>query len=381
MACPIAIRRLQLTDFRNYAALDLALPAAPVVLVGQNGAGKTNLLEAVSFLSPGRGLRRADYGEVARAGGAGGWAVAVEADAALGPVAIGTGLMRGPDGLVERQRRIRLNHAPARNADQLLDHLRIIWLTPAMDGLFAGPAGDRRRFLDRLVLALDPEHGRRVSAYERALTSRNRLLEESPGETVWLDGIEGQIAELGVAVAAARRDLVGRLAGLVAEIGEGPFPHGLIRLDGWIEDCLDEVFALDAEDRFRVELRDTRRRDQAARRTLTGPHRSDLEVVHGPKAMPAAQCSTGEQKALLVGITLAHARLVAAVTGIEPILLLDEIAAHLDQARRAALFDILAEMNVQAFLTGTDRAYFAALEGRAGLFLVADAAVGPAPEF
>ncbi|HQF31053.1 MAG TPA: DNA replication and repair protein RecF, partial [Hyphomicrobiales bacterium] len=216
---PTAVTRLRLDHFRNYVALDLDLGAAPgpVVLAGENGAGKTNLLEAVSFLSPGRGLRRADYGEVARLPGPGTWAVAVAAEGAMGPVEIGTGVQLGPDGLPERQRRIRVNHAPARSAEALLEHLRIVWLTPAMDGLFTGPAGDRRRFLDRLVLAIDPGHGTRVSAFERALTSRNRLLEDQRPDATWLDGLEAQIAELGTAIAAARVELVARLAALVED--------------------------------------------------------------------------------------------------------------------------------------------------------------------
>ncbi len=371
---PTAVTRLRLDHFRNYVALDLDLGAAPgpVVLAGENGAGKTNLLEAVSFLSPGRGLRRADYGEVARLPGPGTWAVAVAAEGAMGPVEIGTGVQLGPDGLPERQRRIRVNHAPARSAEALLEHLRIVWLTPAMDGLFTGPAGDRRRFLDRLVLAIDPGHGTRVSAFERALTSRNRLLEDQRPDATWLDGLEAQIAELGTAIAAARVELVARLAALVEDVAEAgsPFPFSRLSLEGTLEAGLATGAAVDVEDAYRLSLAGMRRRDAAAGRTLEGPHRSDLAVVHGPKDMPAGRCSTGEQKALLVGLVIAHARVVAATSGIAPILLLDEIAAHLDGERRAALFSILVDLGVQAFMTGTDEALFEALAGRGRVWRV-----------
>ncbi|MEZ5841452.1 MAG: DNA replication/repair protein RecF [Hyphomicrobiales bacterium] len=367
-----AVTRLRLDSFRNYASLSLSPGPGPVVLCGDNGAGKTNLLEAVSFLSPGRGLRRADYADVARLPGRGTWAVAVEADGASGPVEIGTGLQLGPDGAPERQRRIRINHAPVRSAEALLEHLRVVWLTPAMDGLFTGPAGDRRRFLDRLVLAIDPGHGTRVSAFERALTSRNRLLEDASPDARWLDGLEAQIAELGTAIAAARVELVARLAALVGDVAEAgsPFPFSRLSLEGTIESGFATGAAVDVEDGYREALGRMRRRDAAAGRTLEGPHRSDLVVVHGPKEMPAGRCSTGEQKALLVGLVIAHARVVAASSGIAPIMLLDEIAAHLDDQRRAALFDILVDLGVQAFMTGTDRALFSALAGKGQIFRV-----------
>ncbi len=374
---PVAVRRLRLTDFRNYESLDLNTGPGPVVLIGANGAGKTNLLEAVSFLSPGRGLRRAAYDEVARIGGTGGWAVASKIDGGLGPADIGTGLSVGPDGVAERQRRILIEHAPAKSAEALLDHLRVSWLTPAMDGLFSGPAGERRRFLDRMVLAVDKTHAGRVNALERALRSRNRLLETPRPDAAWLDAIEAQIAELAIAVAAARHDLVGRLAAGIdaARNPETPFPYAELGLSGIIEAAVGTAPAVEIEDAYRARLADARAADARAGRTLEGPHRADLIVVHGPKRMPAARCSTGEQKALLVGLVLAHALLVRETSGLAPILLLDEIAAHLDAVRRQALFARLKALGGQAWMTGTDRSLFAPLEGEAQVFAVAEGTV------
>ncbi|MCC2111298.1 MAG: DNA replication/repair protein RecF, partial [Hyphomicrobiales bacterium] len=272
----VAVRRLRLTDFRNYASLDLETGPRPVVLIGANGAGKTNLLEAVSFLSPGRGLRRATYDEVARIRGAGGWAVAAKVDGGLGPVDIGTGLGVGADGNPDRQRRILIEHVAAKSAEALLDHLRVSWLTPAMDGLFTGPAGDRRRFLDRMVLAIDTTHAGRVNALDRALRSRNRLLEDARPDAAWLDAIEAQIAELGIAVAAARHDLVGRLAAGIdaAHDPDSPFPHAELGLSGAIEAEIGTAPAIEIEDAYRARLAAARAADARAGRTLEGPHRA-----------------------------------------------------------------------------------------------------------
>ena len=374
-----ALKALKLTGFRNYGALSLALDGRPVVLSGSNGAGKTNLLEAVSFLSPGRGLRRARLDEVARAPGDGTWSVAATVENAAGAVEIGTGVamtQEGPEG----RRSVRVNRAPARSPDALLDHLRVVWLTPAMDGLFGGPASDRRRFLDRAVLAIDRGHGTRVNAFERAMRGRNRLLGEPSPDKRWLDAIEREMAELAVAIAAARREWAGLAVALIAE-GDvvAPFPAAEIALEGTLEHRLDGEPASAAEEIYAGELADERQRDAAAGRTLTGPHLSDLRVRHAPKQAAAEICSTGEQKALLIGLVLAQARLSARLSGETPLVLLDEIAAHLDAERRAALFAVLDDLGCQAFMTGTDAAVFQPFGDRAQHLAVADGRVTPSP--
>ncbi|WP_296739830.1 DNA replication/repair protein RecF [Mesorhizobium sp.] len=370
------LSKLTLTNFRNYAALSLDLAPGAVVLSGDNGAGKTNLLEAISLLTPGRGLRRAPYGDVAREGGDGGFALHARVEGPEGQAEIGTGVSGG-DAAGEGGRRVRINGAPARSAEDMLEWLRIVWLTPAMDGLFPGPAGDRRRFLDRLVLAIDPSHGQRALDYEKAMRGRNRLLTEGSRDGAWFDAIETQMAETGVAIAAARTELVRLLAAMIDKLpGSGPFPQADISLAGELENELGVTPAVDVEERFRAALARGRERDRAAGRTLDGPHRSDLVVRHRPKSMPAELCSTGEQKALLVGIVLSHARLTGEMSGLTPILLLDEIAAHLDSGRRAALFSILEDLNCQAFMTGTDAALFSSLVGRAQFLTVDHGSIG-----
>ena len=355
------VRRLLLSDFRSYEALDLRFDADFVAFVGENGAGKTNLLEALSLFSPGRGLRRAELAECARIGGAGGFSVAVEVEEDGETRPMGLGLEPGPEG---PQRVNRIDRAPVASARAFSDHVRLVWLTPAMDPLLSGAASERRKFLDRLVLAIDPAHGARVGQFERALRGRNKLLEEN-GRAAWLDAVEREAAELGAAIAAARVECVSRLgATILAERDEAsPFPWAGLALQGEVEALVAAHPALEAEDRYRALLRDNRGRDAAAGRTLIGPHLSDLEVTHGPKGAPAGRASTGEQKGLLVGIVLAHARLVADMSGIAPIALMDEIAAHFDPRRREALFAALARISGQAFLTGADPAAFAAFEG------------------
>ncbi|MGC5840479.1 DNA replication/repair protein RecF [Mesorhizobium abyssinicae] len=370
------ISKLTLTNFRNYAALSIDFAAGAVVLSGDNGAGKTNLLEAISLLTPGRGLRRAPYADLAREGGDGGFALHARIEGPEGQAEIGTGIAGGDS--CESGRRVRINGAAARSSEDMLEWLRVVWLTPAMDGLFPGPAADRRRFLDRLVLAIDPGHGQRALDYEKAMRGRNRLLTEGSRDGSWFDAIETQMAETGVAIAAARAELARLLAAMIERLpSSGPFPQADISLDGDLENALGSAPAVDVEERFRRALADGRDRDRAAGRTLDGPHRSDLVVRHRPKAMPAELCSTGEQKALLVGIVVSHARLTGEMSGMTPILLLDEIAAHLDAGRRAALFSILEELNCQAFMTGTDAALFSSLEGRAQFLTVDHGNVGP----
>lgn len=371
------ISKLTLTNFRNYAALTIDLAPGAVVFSGDNGAGKTNLLEAISFLTPGRGLRRAPYADVAREGGDGGFALHARLDGPDGQVEIGTGISGG-DTAGEGGRRVRINGAPARSAEDMLEWLRVVWLTPAMDALFTGPAADRRRFLDRLVLAIDPGHGQRAIDYEKAMRGRNRLFTEGSRDDRWFDAIETQMAETGVAIAAARAEMVRLLAAMIDRLPDtGPFPQADIGLSGDLEAEIAAAPAVDVEERFRRALVEGRDRDRAAGRTLEGPHRSDLVVRHRPKAMPAELCSTGEQKALLVGIVLSHARLTGEMSGMTPILLLDEIAAHLDSGRRAALFSILEDLNCQAFMTGTDAALFSSLAGRAQFLTVDHGRVGP----
>ena len=365
------VRRLVLSDFRSYASLDLAVEGDMIALTGENGAGKTNILEALSLLTPGRGLRRADLADCAREAGGGGWVVSVELEDDDHRVQLGTGREAAESGLPQ-SRKCRIDRAPVSSARAFADHVRVVWLTPSMDGLFTGPAGDRRRFLDRLVLAVDPEHGARVSALEKALRNRNRLLEDHFSETVWLDAAEHEIAEIAVAVAAARSETVSRLAGLIQEgrSKETPFPWADLALAGELEAMLPDHPALEVEDRYREILRTNRARDAAAGRTLIGPQAADLIVKHGPKNADASRSSTGEQKALLVGLVLAHARLVASMTGIVPLVLLDEIAAHFDPLRRTALYDNLAELGAQVWMTGADASAFAELSERATLIHV-----------
>lgn len=355
----VRLTRLTLTDFRNYATASFEAAAAHVVFTGPNGAGKTNILEAISLLSPGRGLRRASYGEMGRRGTLGAWTVHARLEKPSGPVAIGTGV---PPNVTSRQ--VRIDGEDAR-VDDLTRQLRVLWLTPAMDGLFTGATSDRRRFLDRLVLAVVPDHGQRANAYERAMRQRNKMFEDRVDDPRWFEAVERQMAEHGAAIARARLDLVVRLnAAQSTRALEGvDFPQSTLALTG------DEGDA--DEPAFLARLAENRPRDRAAGRALAGPHRADLTVTHVEKGMPAALASTGEQKALLIGIVLGHAALVARLTGEVPILLLDEVAAHLDAGRRAALYDTLDALGTQTFMTGTDAALFEALGPRADRFTVA----------
>jgi DNA replication and repair protein RecF len=352
------IHRLALTHFRNYRAATVAPDRDMVVLVGPNGAGKTNCLEAISFLSPGRGLRRATLEDIADNQGDGSWAVSAEVEGALGLSTLGTGI-DAPRGEAAGGRRCRIDREAVASATAFGDHLRIVWLTPSMDGLFTGAASERRRFFDRLVLAIDAEHSSRVSALERSLRSRNRLLEVRNYDDHWCGAIERETAELAVAVAATRGQTAVRLAAMLRARGQASaFPSAEIALEGWMENALLSEPATAVEDRYRAILKDNRVRDAAAGRTLDGPHLTDLQVVYAPKNMPARDASTGEQKALLIGLVLAHATLVAEMTGIVPLLLLDEVVAHLDPGRRKALFDELARLGAQVWMTGADPASF-----------------------
>jgi len=374
------IRRLTLTNFRSYRSAQIELAAGPIVLVGPNGAGKTNLIEAISFLAPGRGLRRATLEEVAFQEGNGSWAVAAEVDGALGLASLGTGIEAPvPDTPVSRK--CRIDREPAVSVAAISDHVRVIWLVPAMDGMFGGPASERRRFLDRLALAVDAEHSGRVAALERALRSRNRLLEEPRPDPHWLDAIEHETDEIAVAVAAQRAETVARLQQALKARDDpaSVFPASEIALKGWIEELIRQCPAIEVEDRYRAVLKDNRGRDAAAGRTLDGPHLTDLAVIHARKRIPAADASTGEQKALLIGLVLAHASLLREMSGFAPILLLDEVVAHLDPARRTALYGELEQLGAQVWMTGADPAAFAEIEPHAQVFEVAPGRVARKP--
>jgi DNA replication and repair protein RecF len=369
------IRRLTLTNFRSYRSAGLETERDLVVLAGANGAGKTNLIEAISLLTPGRGLRRATYDEVAFSEGDGSWAVSTEIEGMLGLATLGTGIEPPAGEETARSRLCRVDREPVGSAAAFADHLRVVWLTPSMDQLFMGPASERRRFLDRLVLAVDAEHTSRVAALERSLRSRNRLLEEPRPDQHWLDAIEHETAELAVAVAAGRSETVQRLQAALARRQDETFPSAEIALDGWMEKVLPSHPAVEIEERYRAVLKDNRPRDAAVGRTLDGPHLTDLSVVYAPKGIPAADASTGEQKALLIGLVLAHSGLLAEMTGFAPVLLLDEVVAHLDPGRRAALYDALGRLGAQVFMTGADPAAFADVAAQADVFTVTPGAV------
>jgi DNA replication and repair protein RecF len=374
------IRRLTLSNFRSYHTAQIELASAgPVVLTGANGAGKTNLIEAISLLAPGRGLRRATMEELAFSEGDGAWAVSAELEGMLGLATLGTGIDAPAGEDSAPSRKCRIDRESVSSAAAFADHLRVVWLTPAMDPLFNGPASERRRFLDRLVLAVDAQHSSRVAALERSLRSRNRLLEDPNSDPHWLDAIEHETAEVAVAVAAARAETVARLSGALAAAREQGFPRAEIALEGWMERLLPDHKAIEIEDRYRALLKDNRARDAAAGRTLDGPHLSDLVVTHQAKGIPAAEASTGEQKALLIRLVLAHAGLIKDMTGFAPLLLLDEIVAHLDPARRASLYDALANLGAQVWMTGADPAAFGDIVGRAQVLEVRGGMVQAAP--
>lgn len=374
------VEELRLTNFRNYVSLTLAVGPEPVVLVGPNGAGKTNLMEAVSLLAAGQGLRRAAFSDLARASGSGDWAVAARLHTTDGPLDVGTGLLPQNAGNPRAGRIVRVNGETQGGSGILADLVEMVWVTPAMDGLFTGPAGDRRRFLDRLILCFDPGYRTRLGHFERAMTQRNRLLADDVRDRAQFEGLERILAETGVAIAAARAEATASLAANIAtrrtRAPDSPFPWATIEIEGALEAELAGTPAIDVEERYAETLARNRERDRAAGRTLDGPHRSDIVVGHGPKSMPARLCSTGEQKALLIGLVLAHAELVKNQRGgSAPIMLLDEIAAHLDPSRRAALFDEILALGCQAWMTGTDADAFSALGRRAQLHIVEDSRI------
>lgn len=358
--------RLSLTDFRNHAGADMAAQAGLVALHGDNGAGKTNILEAISLLAPGRGLRRAPLSDMVRDGASGGFAIfaEIQAGADLAPVALGTGIEPAHPG----RRIVRINGAPAAAAS-LGEWIAVLWLTPAMDRLFVETAGSRRRFLDRLVLALDPRHAQHSNRYEAALRARGKLLADTASaDGQWLTSLEAQLAEHGAAMDAARQHMLAALSAELAEQPDAPFARPLLTLvdgDGVPRDAPHGAEAL------RVLFASRRRIDAAAGRATAGPHRDDLSAVHAATGRAAARCSTGEQKAMLLSLILAHSDCVARLRGSRPVLLLDEVAAHLDPLRRAALYERLAAQGGQAWLTGTEAALFADMPGPVTRFRIA----------
>jgi DNA replication and repair protein RecF len=378
MTHSLHIARLTLSNFRNHAALDLELDARPVCLFGPNGAGKTNILEALTMLAPGRGLRGASLTDVARAGDdemrLQPWAVSARVTNDGEESVLGAGAERTPEGGVKRV--ARRDGQPA-TAAELAEAARMTWLTPAMDRLWSGPAGDRRRFFDRLTLARATEHGQSAAAYERAMRERQRLLSDRMFDDAWLGGLEREMSAHGAAIAAARVETLHRLQDAIDARPDGAFPKAILALEGALETRFEAgAKSADVEEDFAALLREMRGRDAGAGRALDGPHRSDLKARHAAKGMDADQCSTGEQKALLLGLTLAQARALASDPGAGPsLILIDEAAAHLDAVRRAALFDELLANPGQAWLTGTDENLFEAFSVRAQMFEVRDGQV------
>lgn len=364
------VSSLKLHNFRCYrcAALE-GVSSGLIVLHGSNGAGKTNVLEAVSFLSPGRGLRGAKIMEVQCQNEGAPWAVAAALETSYGQVQLGTGL----DAATEK-RVIRINGENARGQNALAEHVACVWLTPQMDRLFLDSASERRRFLDRLIFAFDPGHSGRVTRYENAMRQRSKLLQEG-GDASWIEGLEAQMAETGCAIAAARLEFAERLQAACHRSDTEHFPLATLSVRGTIEELLEKSSALEAEEMFSYALRQSRERDGITGGAASGPHKSDLVVRYAAKNMAADQCSTGEQKALLIGIVMAHSALIKAERGVAPILLLDEVAAHLDETRRSALYDLLEGLGGQVWLTGTDANLFTAVEGRAQFFEVRDGAI------
>jgi DNA replication and repair protein RecF len=382
----IWISKLTLTDFRNYRAATLQCGPDSVVLLGGNGAGKTNCLEALSLLTAGRGLRALPFSELAHREGAGGWAVAARLFTGESEMKIGTGIQPQEGRVSSRAARtVKIDDAVSKSSGALA-RVRMLWLTPAMDGLFTGPASERRRFVDRFVLSLDPTYAAAAAAFDRAMRQRNKALEtESPPQL--LTALEAQMAAAAVRIAEARMEAIEALASEIeakrSRDAQSAFPWSEVALTGHLETQIGSVAVPELEASYCRLLAQMRERDRAAGRTLIGPHRSDLEVVHGPKGMSAKMCSTGEQKALLVGLVLAQARLIkSSGEHVAPLILLDEIAAHLDFERRLALFASIASLKAQVWMTGTDRQVFEPFRETqaAQFFLVSNGAFMPADD-
>ena len=371
-----SIDRLTLTYFRSYTSLRIEVDRRPIILTGANGAGKTNILEAISLLVPGRGLRRAKLSEIANDKGPGDWAVAAKIMTPNGPIDLGTGFNADKSGKREK-RRVRVDGENVSSQAALSAYMAVHWLTPQMDRLFSDGISARRRFLDRLVFAWDPAHAGRVQLFEHSMRERLKILRDHfQPDLGWLRTLEEGMAERAMAVAAARRELVSRLGPLALD-GLGPFPGAVLSLHGEIDDWLDNGPALEAEDRYRTKLKVDRERDKARGRTHVGPHRTDLVVSHAQKGQAAAVCSTGEQKALLIAIILANASLRGREEGGVPVLLLDEVTAHLDKQRRNALFDHLIASGAQVWMTGTDDSLFGVLKNHAQILKINNGGLKP----
>jgi DNA replication and repair protein RecF len=370
-----AIQTLKLQNFRCYDQAALQdLQTGLIVLSGPNGAGKTNILEAISLLSPGRGLRSAGVMEIQKNSAPSAWAVSGTLHSAYEEIKLGTGLDPASKPNAEK-RTVRINGQTERSQSAFAKYLSCVWLTPQMDRLFLDSSRDRRKFLDRLVFAFDASHAGRVTRYENALGQRSRLLKDGKNDNAWLSGLEQQMAETGVAIAAARLECVHRLQTACNNAEHAYFPLARLAVKGTIEELLAHTPALEVEELFKYQLRSSRTRDSHAGGAATGPHKTDLQVIYAAKNMHADQCSTGEQKALLIGIILAHARLLKAERGRTPILLLDEVAAHLDENRRRALYDILNDLGAQGWLTGTDDNLFDAIKSSAQFFTVRNSSI------
>ena len=368
------LRSLSLSNFRCYKSVRLDdISQNLITLHGANGAGKTNILEAISLLSPGRGLRGSKVLDIQnqQAGQTleDAWAVAGELTTEYGPIKLGTGL-----DVQNEKRIIRINGQNARGQTALAEHISCVWLTPQMDRLFLDSASHRRRFLDRLIFAFDTGHSGRITRYENAMRQRSRILQDN-GDTAWIEGLEAQMASSACAIAAARLDFTERLQSACNQANHDYFPLAKLSLRGTVEETLQNASALEAEEIFAHQLRESRTKDAIVGGAATGPHKSDLNVIYAEKNMAAELCSTGEQKALLIGIILAHAALIKAERGAPPILLLDEVAAHLDEDRRAVLYELLGALGGQVWLTGTDKNLFDAITDTAQFFEIKDAKV------
>lgn len=370
------LTQLSLQDFRCYDTVRVAgLQTGLVVLCGPNGAGKTNILEAISLLTPGRGLRSAKATDIQRNNSPKSWGVSAKVNDQAGIESqVATGL--NPE---KGKRIVRINGADAKSQMALSDYLSCLWLTPQMDRLFLEGASARRQFLDRMIFAFDPSHSGRVRRYENAMRQRSKLLQEDHPDPVWLTSLESQMVEAGIAIAAARLDFVTRLqdACHISDEEESYFPKAILKAKGTIESLLQNMPAVEVEKSFTYQLEQSRAQDAVTGGAATGPHKSDMDVVYQSKNMPAAHCSTGEQKALLIGLVLAHGRMMKAERGAPPILLLDEIAAHLDEGRRMALFDLLKSLGGQVWMTGTDPILFEKIYGEAQFFNIQSAQIEP----
>ena len=356
------LERLSLSHFRCYKDFTVCLDLRPVILTGPNGAGKTNLLEALSFLIPGRGIRRAKLLEIKQQGQSQPWAISAHLKDQEEFIQIGTGL--DPESPEKEKRITRIQGDKAKSQSVLTEWVSVVWLTPQMDRLFLEGSQGRRRFLDRLVYGFDPGHAQRLSRYERVLKERSLLLRQGRSDKYWLEGLENTLVSDGIAITVARREVVGQLAGVLKN-QDALFPRAELSLEGDIETLLLTRNLLESEEEIRRLLAESREYDRQTGRTSFGPHRSDLCVVYPEKSQAAALCSTGEQKALLLSIVMASAHLLSVRTNAIPLLLLDEVVAHLDETRRTGLFDAILKLKIQTWLTGTDVSLFKELQGNA----------------